>query len=62
MASEGEEHFVGDNAEKKLTVFFFFFTVNRSCRSGMYCSNNDRSKNRVTKTGFKKKAWECNLY
>ena len=29
--------------------FFFFLAVNRGCRSGMYCSYNDRSKNRVKK-------------
>ena len=26
---------------------FLFVAVNRGCRSGMYCSSNDRSKNRV---------------
>ena len=29
----------------------FFLAVNRGCRSGMYCSSNDRSKNRVKYQG-----------
>lgn len=30
-----------------LSLILLFFAVNRGCRSGMYCSCNDRSKNRV---------------
>ena len=45
-----------DMGKKMLTTtslippLFFFLAVNRGCRSGMYCSYNDRSKNRVRRT------------
>ena len=39
------------NYYHSLSSFLFFLAVNRGCRSGMYCSSNDRSKNRVKYQG-----------
>ena len=40
---------IGRDANYYLSPHPFFFAVNRGCRSRMYCSSNDRSKNRVKK-------------